>query len=66
MRIAQLVLGCCFLVSGAGMIFGRNRIAAHHRRAGKWQTGASVLWVYLGILFLMNGVMQVVLGATSL
>jgi hypothetical protein len=63
MAAAQFVLGCLLLAGGAGLILLRHRIAARRRRLGGWQAGAPELWVFLGTLLAINGVLQLVLAA---
>ena len=62
MTVAQLVLGTLSLVVGAGLILGRDQIAQRHRRRGSSQTGAAVLWVFLGALLATNGLLQIALA----
>jgi hypothetical protein len=62
MAAAQLVLGCLLLTGGTGLIIGRHRIAARHRGRGSWQTGAPVLWLFIGLLLAINGVMQLAIA----
>ena len=62
MAAVQLALGCLLLAGGAALILGRNRIAARHRRLGAWQTGAPVLWAFIGTLLAINGILQLVIA----
>jgi hypothetical protein len=65
MATVQLVLGCLLLGGGAVLILGRHRIAARHRNLGAWQTGAPVLWAFIGALLAINGVVQLVLAVAA-
>ncbi|MDA0167248.1 hypothetical protein OM076_43715 [Solirubrobacter ginsenosidimutans] len=63
MAIAQLLLGLVLVFAGAGMILARRVIGARNARAGGWKTATPVLWVFLGVLLVMNGALQITLSA---
>src|SRR4051794_3823411 len=58
MATAQLVLGCLLLISGAFIAFGRKRIDAYHRRAGRTPNEIPALWIFVGTVMMINGVLQ--------
>lgn len=51
------------LVAGIGMILARNKLPVRDR-AGSAPLAVPTLWVALGVLLSVNGVLQVLLGLT--
>ena len=62
MTAAQLVLGLALLTVGVAMIAGSRRIGRRKRRSGDTVMAAPVLWLFLGTLLAMNGVLQLLLA----
>jgi hypothetical protein len=62
MTAAQIVLGLALLSLGVGMIAGSQRIGRRHRRRSNTMMSAPVLWLFLGTLLAMNGLLLLLLG----
>ena len=62
MTAAQLLLGLAMLTIGVAMIAGSRRIARHTRRRREPVLAAPVLWLFLGTLLAMNGVLLLLLA----
>jgi hypothetical protein len=62
MTAAQIVLGVALLGLGLGMIAASRRIGRSPRRRSDVMMAAPILWLFLGTLLAMNGLLLLLLG----
>jgi hypothetical protein len=60
MTAAQLALGLAMVTVGVAMIAGRQRIGQRQRRHAVM--AAPMLWLFLGAVLAMNGLLQLLLA----
>lgn len=60
MSIFRLVLGMAFLALGLASILGRDRIVARRRARGRRNPHPPTLWLVLGGLYALLGVIWVI------
>ncbi len=65
MTIAQAVLGALSVVFGLALILASQHMAASSRRRKVPIATARLLWIASGVLLTTNGVLQLVLAASS-
>jgi hypothetical protein len=61
MSALQGVLGAASVVVGVVLIAGRRRIGQRALRRGASDVALPIVWMFLGALLVMNGVLQLVL-----
>ena len=62
MTAAQTVLALALLAGGVGLIAAGRRIGERARRRGHPMLAAPVLWMFLGVLLAMNGLLQLLIA----
>jgi hypothetical protein len=63
MSALQGVLGAASVIVGVALIAGRRRIGQRARRRRASNVAVPIVWMFLGALLVMNGVLQLVLAA---
>jgi len=62
MSALQAVLGAASLIVGAAMIARRRRIGQRALRRGALNVALPIVWMFLGALLAMSGVLQLALA----
>jgi hypothetical protein len=62
MSALQLVLGAASVIVGVALIAGRRRIGQRALRRGASNVAVPIVWMFLGALLVMNGVLQLALA----